>query len=93
MPEVREELMASVMSGVTEVRQALTRTEGMGSREQVDDFMVESKSERSVVVMGEKRAGGRPVGTCRGSAGSELGVMAEEGVNRLWAFSIFGMEE
>lgn len=89
MPDVREELMVSVMSGVTEVRQALT--EGMGSRGQVEDFMVESKSERSVVVMGEKRAGGRPVG--RGSAGSELGVMAELGVRRLWLFLILGMEE
>ena len=36
VPEVREELMMSVMSGAREVEQVLTRTEGRGSRGEVD---------------------------------------------------------
>ena len=32
VPEVREELMMSVMSGAREEKQVLTRSEGMGSR-------------------------------------------------------------
>ncbi len=52
--EVREELMMSLMSGIREVEQALTRTEGMGSRGEEDDFMVASILERSAVDMGER---------------------------------------
>ena len=55
VPEVREELMISVMSWPRGVRQDLTRAEGMGSSGQVDYFMQESISERSGVVMGEER--------------------------------------
>jgi len=76
MPEVREELMISVMSGATEERQAVTRVEGMGSRGQVEDLMPESILERSDVVMGEKRERQWSVGG--GGAGSGSGVMAEE---------------
>ena len=54
VPEEREELMISVMSGPREVKQALTSSEGVGSRGEVDVFMVESNLERSTVVMGEK---------------------------------------
>lgn len=50
VPGVRAELMVSVISGVREVRQALTRAEGIGSRGQVDNFMVESNSEGKWVV-------------------------------------------
>lgn len=54
MPEVREESMISVMSGARGVRQAFTRSDGMGSRGELHDFMVERISERSAVVMGVK---------------------------------------
>ena len=46
--------MVSVMSGAREVKQALTSSEGMGSRGEVEDFMVEGILERSSVVIGEK---------------------------------------
>ena len=86
VPEVREELMMSVMSGAREEKQVLTRSEGMGSRGEVEDFMVESILERSAVVMGEKRESRWSGG--RGSASSESGVMAEEVASWLWMLCI-----
>ena len=86
VPEVREELMMSVMSGAREEKQVLTRSEGMGSRGEVEDFMVESILERSAVVMGEKRESRWSGGG--GSAGSESGVMAEEVASWLWMLCI-----
>ena len=76
MPEVREELMVSVMSGAREVKQALTSSEGMGSRREVDDFMVESILERSAVVIGEKVES--QWSEDEGGVGSGTGVEAEE---------------
>ena len=54
VPEVREELMMSVMSGAREVEQVLTRSEGRGSKGEVEDFREEMVLERSAVVMGVK---------------------------------------
>ena len=76
VPEVREELMMSVMSGAREVEQVLTRTEGRGSRGEVDGFMEEIVLERSAVVMGERKES-RWLGG-GGRAGSRSGVVAEE---------------
>ena len=86
VPEFREELMVSVMSGVREVKQALTSTEGMGSRGEVEDFMVESILERSAVVMGEKMES-RWSGV-EGSGGSKSRLVAEEVASWLWMISI-----
>ena len=47
--EFREELIVPVMSGAREVKQALTSLEGMVSRGEVEDFMVERILERSVL--------------------------------------------
>ena len=76
VPEFRDELMGSVMSGAREVKQALTSSEGMGSRGEVEDFMVEGILERSAVVMGEKMES-RWSGV-EGSGGSESRLVAEE---------------
>ena len=86
VPEFREELMMSVMSGVREVKQALTSTEGMGSRGEVEDFMVESIFERSSVVLGEKMES-RWSGV-EGSGGSESRLVEEEVASWLWMISI-----
>ena len=80
MPEFREELMVSVMSGAR--AGALTSSEGMGSRGEVDDFMVE----RSAVVMGEKMES-RWSGD-EGSGGFESGVVAEKVASWLWMIAI-----
>ena len=85
VPEFREELMVSVMSGAREVKQALTSSEGMGSRGEVEDFMVESILERSAVVMGEKMES-RWSGV-EGSGGSESRLVAEEVARWLWMIS------
>ena len=86
VPEFREELMVSVMSGVREVKHALTSTEGMGSRGEVEDFMVESIFERSSVVLGEKMES-RWSGV-EGSGGSESRLVEEEVASWLWMISI-----
>ena len=90
VPEVREELMVSVMSGAREVKQALTSSKGMGSRGEVDDFMVESILERSAVVIGEKVESQWSAG--KGDVGSGTGVEAEEVANWLWMFSILELK-
>ena len=54
----------------------MTSSEGMGSRGEVEDFMVESILERSAVVMGEKMES-RWSGV-EGSGGSESRLVAEE---------------
>ena len=54
VPEVRDEFMMSVMSGAREVEQALTRSEGRGSRGEVEDLREEIVLERSAEVMGER---------------------------------------
>ena len=82
--------MVSVMSGAREVKQALTSSEGMGSRGEVDDFMVESILESSAMVMGEKveiRWSGD-----KGNVGFEAGIVAEEIASWLWMFSILELK-
>lgn len=81
--------MISVMSGASGGRRVLTRMVGMGSRGQVEDLMPESSSERSDVVMGEKRERQWSVGG--GDAVSGMGVLAEEVASWLWMLSIFGI--
>lgn len=76
VPEVREELMMLVMSGTRGVEQAMTRFDGMGSRGEVDGFMVVSILVRSAVVMGEKCVRGWIEGGASGGSGT--GVVAEE---------------
>ena len=90
VPEVREELMVSVISGAREVKQALTSSEGMGSRGEVDDFMVEIILERSAVVIGEKVES--RWSEDEGGVGSGTGVEAEEVASWLWMFSILELK-
>ena len=82
--------MVSVMSGAREMKQALTSSEIMRSRREVDDFMVESILERSAVVMGEKVE--TRWSEDKGSVGSETGVVAEEIASWLWMFSILELK-
>ena len=86
VPKFREELMVSVMSGAREVKQALKSSEGMGSRGEVEDFMLESISESSVVFMGEKMDS-RWSGV-EGSGGSESRLVAEVLASWFWMISI-----
>ena len=76
VPEFREELMVSVMSGAREVKQALTVSEDMASRGEVEDFMVGSILERSAVVMGGKMES--QWSGVEGSGASESWLVAEE---------------
>lgn len=81
VPEVREEFKMSVMSGVRLGRQALTRTEGMGSRGQEESLMPVSILVRSDGVMGEKVE--KPWSAGRGSESSGSGEVGEEVVSWL----------
>lgn len=65
----------------------MTRVEGMMISGQVEELMPESSSERSVVVLGEKRE--RQWSVAGADAGSRTGVLAEEVAN--WID--FGVEE
>ena len=90
VPEFREELMVSVMSGAREVKQALTSSEGMEYRGEVEDFMVGSILERSAVVMGGKMES--QWSGVEGSGASESWLVAEEVASWLWMFSILELK-
>ena len=81
IPVVREEFKMSVMSGVRLGRQALTRTEGMGSRGQEENLMPVIILVRSDGVMGEKEE--KPWSAGRGSESSGSGEVGEEVVSWL----------
>ena len=86
MTKFRKELIVSVMSGARELKQALTSSEGMGSRGEVEDFMVESILGRSAVVMGEKMESWWS--GVEGSGGSESRLVAEVLASWFWMISI-----
>lgn len=91
MPEVREEFMMSMMSGARVVKQSLTSLDGMGSRGEVDEFIVESILKRSAMVTGEKEESRWSEG--EKSTGSETGVIAEEAASWLWMVSILELKK
>ena len=68
-PEVREEWMMAVIRGSREGREAITRDDGSGSREQVDGLDLRMSVDKSAAEGSSKQDSG----TRRGESGTKVG--------------------